>query len=96
MPFESVCPEAELEAALAPRADEQAEERLDFFVKKDGQEYAGTHLIIDLEEARNYRKLAERLGVPAEVAQEIAIRASQRRQLEIDRDQCPHCGKSLD
>lgn len=51
MPFESVCPEAELEAALAPRADEQAEERLDFFVKKDGQEYAGTHLIIDLEEA---------------------------------------------
>lgn len=30
-------------------SDAEADDRLDFFVKKDGQVFAGTHLIVDLE-----------------------------------------------
>ncbi|MEM1106630.1 MAG: adenosylmethionine decarboxylase [Pseudomonadota bacterium] len=32
----------------APAAFTNADERLDFFIRKDGQTFAGTHLIIDL------------------------------------------------
>ncbi|HKK28943.1 MAG TPA: adenosylmethionine decarboxylase [Alphaproteobacteria bacterium] len=35
----------------------QEEERLDFFVKKDGVEFAGTHLLIDLSGAANLNDL---------------------------------------
>ncbi|MCL4160028.1 UNVERIFIED_CONTAM: hypothetical protein GTU68_028227 [Idotea baltica] len=33
-------------------ASDDTEERLDFFIKRDGQTFAGTHLIIDLENAQ--------------------------------------------
>lgn len=52
--------------------------------------------MLDHEESHAYRRLAEQLGVPAEVAQEIAIRAAHRKHLEIGPDSCPHCGKALD
>ena len=36
---------------LVPSAADQSDERLDFFIHRDGQTYAGTHLIIDLIDA---------------------------------------------
>ena len=51
--------------------------------------------VLDREETDAYRELAERLGVPAEVAQEIASREVAQH-FELSPDACPHCGKSLE
>jgi len=49
---------------LGSGAAEQSDERLDFFIHRDGQTYAGTHLIIDLIDA-------ERLDDPEHIEQSL-------------------------
>ncbi len=51
--------------------------------------------ILDRDETKAYRKLAEQLGVPPEVAAEIAFRAEHQQHFEVGPDHCPHCGKGL-
>ena len=43
-----VCDEQELAASEERSGAAAEEERLDFFIKRDGVEFAGTHLIVDL------------------------------------------------
>ena len=54
---------------LVPSAADQSDEKLDFFIHRDGQTYAGTHLIIDLIDA-------ERLDDP-EFIETSLIRAAE-------------------
>ena len=55
---------------LVPSAADQSDERLDFFIHRDGQTYAGTHLIIDLIDA-------ERLDDPEHIETSL-IRAAEQ------------------
>jgi voltage-gated potassium channel len=52
--------------------------------------------VFDRDESDAYRKLAEKLGVPAEIAEEMASRAERRMHFEVGPEACPHCGKSLE
>ena len=55
---------------LVPSAADQSDERLDFFIHRDGQTYAGTHLITDLIDA-------ERLDDPEHIETSL-IRAAEQ------------------